>query len=97
MVVTFHCMRESHAPNTPPLWFQRADLLEVGLVRDFPNQPGTTIVWRDDKRIPVVAGRGLKIRDFAKRESVGGNATQNLKTMIDGSPWRPCNESGLNV
>jgi hypothetical protein len=97
IVVAPHSVRESHAPNAPPVWFQRADLLEIEFVRDFPNQSSAAIVWRDDKGVPVEGGCGVKICDFAKRESVSGNVIKNLKTMIDGGPWRSCNESRLNL
>jgi len=63
-----------------------ADLLEAGLVRNFPHQSSTAIVWRDDKSISVVAGLGLKICDFAERETLSANATKILKAIVDGSP-----------
>jgi hypothetical protein len=80
-------VRERHTPNAPPVWFQRADLLEVRLVRNFPHQSSTAIVWRDDKSVSVVAGLGLKISDFAERETISANPTKNLKAIIDGSAW----------
>ena len=85
--MAFNGVRERHTPNAPPVWFQGADLLEVGLVRDFPNQSSAAIVWRDDKSVSVVARLGLKVCDFAKLESVSDNAFNNLKAMIDGGPW----------
>lgn len=90
-------MRERYTPHAPPVWFERADLLKVGFVGDFPNQSSAAIVWRDDKSVPIVGGRGLKICDFAERESVSGNVSKNLKTVIDGRSWRSCNESRLNL
>jgi len=85
-------VRERHTPNTPPVWFERADLFEVGLARNFPHQSSTAIVRRDDKSVSVVAGLGLKICDFAERETLSANATKNLKAIIDGSPRGWCNK-----
>src|SRR5208282_6675186 len=88
-------MRGGDRPNTPTVWFQRADLLGVEFVRDFPHQSCPAIVGSDHKGVAVAARLSLKICDFPKRESVNRNSTDDLKTMIDRSPCWPCNESGL--
>jgi uncharacterized protein with WD repeat len=74
---------EGDTPDAPSVWLQRKYFLEMTLVRNFPDQASSTIVRRNDERVSVLAGFGIKICDFSKLESVNDHVAQNLETMID--------------
>jgi len=72
------------APRSPPSCLNWTYFCEVLGVRDFPNEPASTIVGGDYKRIAVVCGFGLEICDLPKHEAINTHIIEDLEAVVDG-------------
>ena len=84
--------RENDVKDTPsPRAVIVGSPFDVVLGTEFPHQPRSTVVWRDDERVPslLISER----RDLTESETVDDDIREDSESVVNRSTVRPSQES----